>query len=80
MGGHLYISCKPLILVKYTFYGSYTSTIQYGAVTEEEPIEHSDALVDGLEEEETENHVKKVAAEEDARGHGQGLGQVRRHL
>ena len=26
-----------------------------------------------------ENHGKKVA-EEDARGHGQGLGQVRRHL
>ena len=57
--------------------------------------------MDGLEEEETENHVKKVAAEEDARGlrvgpnpeivriqeieedargHGQGLGHVRRHL
>ena len=29
--------------------------------------------MDGLEEEETENHVKKVAAEEDARGHSPGL-------
>ena len=43
-------------------------------VVEETIVELVEALEVG------EIFRQKVAAEEDARGHGQGLGQVRRHL
>ena len=55
--GHLYICCKPL---KHSSQINFIGHIgpQYGAVVDEEPIKHSDVLVEDPEE--IEKHAKKL--------------------
>ena len=52
-----------------------------GAITDKAAERVEETIVEPVEALEVgEIFRQKVAAEEDARGHGQGLGQVRRHL